>query len=101
MAYFAKFVGFETPARLTVTKETYQKCWVDYNGDYFTINVFGEDNLNKLKENSIIELRKRKMYSGKWKGFEFIDGKPLNIHHNIAPMNFSVANGFEVSELPF
>jgi hypothetical protein len=99
---YAHFIGYISEVRYTATNKPFVKCLVQTtSGKDIEIRVFGEDNLRELNKYSLIKVTKAEVTAGFWQGFTFYNGTPIGVSKLKfrKPMEFSVANGFDLSSL--
>jgi hypothetical protein len=99
---YAHFIGYISEIRVTTTNQPFVKCLVKTtSGDELEIRMFGEDNFLNLDNHSLIKVTKTKVTGGFWQGHSFLNGKRVGFSKPKfpKPMDFSVANGFNLSSL--
>jgi hypothetical protein len=99
---YAHFIGYVSEVRYTATDKPFVKCLVRTTmGKEMEVRVFGEDEFLDLDEYSLIKVTKIEVTGGFWKGHSFLNGKRVGFSKPRfrTPMEFSVANGFDLSSL--
>ena len=99
---YAHFIGYVSEIRYAHNNTPFVKCLVRTTmGKEMEIRMFGEDEFLDLDEYSLIKVTKTEVTGGFWKGHSFLNGKRVGISKAQfrKPMEFSVANGFDLSSL--
>jgi hypothetical protein len=99
---YAHFMGYLSEIRYSKDNTPFAKSLVrTTSGEELEIRVFGDNNLRDLEYGSLIKVTKAEITSGYWQGFVFYNGH-LTGHSKMKlprPMEFSIANGFDLSSL--
>ena len=100
---YAHFVGYLSDIRYTKDRIPFIKCLtqVTSTGEEIEVRVFGEGNIRELNHCSLIKVKQNKVTGGFWKGNLFYNGEPVGTARKkfIKPLEFSIANGFDLSSL--
>jgi hypothetical protein len=99
---YAHFIGYVSEIRYAHNNTPFVKCLVKtIAGEHRIIRMFGEDNFLNLDEYSLIKVTKTEITRGFWKGHSFHNGKRVDFSNPRfrKPMEFSIANGFDLSSL--
>ena len=99
---YAHFIGFVSDVQLALNDTPFAKCLVrTTSGEDLIVHIFGENDLNSIDEDTLIQVKQVDFQSGRWKGFKFLNGKPVGFRRIRfpKPMDFSIANGFNLSSL--
>jgi hypothetical protein len=100
---YAHFVGYISDIRYAHDKTPFVKCLAQLTstGEEIEIRVFGENNLRDLNHYSLIRVKQAKVKQGFWKGHLFYNGTPIGTARKkfLKPLEFSIANGFNLSSL--
>jgi len=99
---YAHFIGYVSESRYAHNNTPFVKCLVRTTaGEDRIIRMFGEDNFLNLDEYSLISITKTEITGGFWKGHSFHNGKRVGFSKRKfhKPMEFSIANGFDLSSL--